>query len=317
MELTEIYMIFGFLFALYSVIANDSIQTLGTFLNSNIKKFKWYYLATFVSLIFVLVITYGWITNLGDVSYGRLSDKGIPFPETFTIWHVLAPLVLFVLTKYGIPVSTTFLVLSVFGTGVFITKVITKSIMGYFVAAICAFFIWIIISKYIERFQNVKKKNENKWIVAQWIATGYLWGVWLMHDVANIAVYLPRKVPFEYFLMFLFFGVLGLYYIFYKRGGRIQEVVSSKINTNYIRSATIIDLVYGTILLIFKEISNIPMSTTWVFIGLLAGRELAITYMLNKDKIKYVYPKILKDFGKVLFGLVISLLLAYGVTYLS
>ena len=30
-------------------------------------------------------------------------------------------------------------------------------------------------------------------------------------------------------------------------------------------------------LLIFKEASNLPMSTTWVFLGLLAGRELRAT----------------------------------------
>jgi hypothetical protein len=37
-----------------------------------------------------------------------------------------------------------------------------------------------------------------------------------------------------------------------------------------------VDGVYFVILLIFKEWSNIPMSTTWVFIGLLAGRQMAI-----------------------------------------
>ena len=315
MDISNIFMLLGFLAALFSVIANDALQTLGTFMRSNKKKFKWYYLAGFISLIFVSVTTYGWFTSEGDLSYGRLADKGIPWPETFTIWHVLAPLCLLALTRFGIPVSTTFLILSVFGTGVFITKVLVKSVLGYFVAAIVAFLIWIAVSKYFEKKPEVK--HEKRWIIAQWIATGYLWSIWLMHDMANIVVYLPRSVPFEYFALFIVGGVGALFYIFYKQGGRIQEVVNEKTNTNYVRSATIVDLVYASILLVFKEISNIPMSTTWVFIGLLAGRELAITYMIHKGKIKSVAPKIFKDLAKVLFGLAISLLLAYGVVYLS
>jgi phosphate/sulfate permease len=311
----EIYMFLGFLFSLYSVIANDSIQTLGTFINSNSNKYKWYYLATFISLILVAVLTYSYIVNLGDVTYGRLLDKGIPFPETFNIFHVLAPLCLFILTRFGIPVSTTFLILSVFGTGFFIEKVIIKSIIGYFIAAISGYFIWYFISDYIEK--TTKNINEKKWTILQWLATGYLWGVWLSHDLANIAVYLPRKLPLDYFLGFIFFSVIGIYYIFYKKGGAIQNIIKEKTNTTYIKSATIIDFVYATILFIFKEVSNIPMSTTWVFIGLLAGRELAITYALNKHKIKTVYPLIFKDMFKVFFGLAISLLLAYGVKILS
>ena len=45
MELTLIYTIIGFALAGYSVIANDSIQTLGTFIASKQKWFKWYTLA--------------------------------------------------------------------------------------------------------------------------------------------------------------------------------------------------------------------------------------------------------------------------------
>jgi hypothetical protein len=48
------------------------------------------------------------------------------------------------------------------------------------------------------------------------------------------------------------------------------------------------------------------MSTTWVFVGLLCGRELAISTM-NKDyKLRYVFPLIGKDFLKMIFGLTVS-----------
>jgi len=38
-------------------------------------------------------------------------------------------------------------------------------------------------------------------------------------------------------------GLLG--YIFYSRGGKIQDIVRAKTNTDDIRSATFIDLIYG------------------------------------------------------------------------
>ena len=66
--------------------------------------------------------------------------------------------------------------------------------------------------------------------------------------------------------------ILGLLaFIFFNHGGAIQKVVLTKTNTTDIRSATFVDLIYGIVLFGFKEVSHIPMSTTWVFVGLLAG----------------------------------------------
>ena len=41
MELVTLWMGIGFLFAAYSVIANDSVQTLGTWIASNNEKVNW------------------------------------------------------------------------------------------------------------------------------------------------------------------------------------------------------------------------------------------------------------------------------------
>ena len=79
MEMTTIYTIIGFALAGYSVIANDSIQTLGTFIASKQKWFKWYTLASAASFVMILDITWGWYSNAGDISYGRLTR--IPFQE--------------------------------------------------------------------------------------------------------------------------------------------------------------------------------------------------------------------------------------------
>jgi len=112
-----------------------------------------------------------------------------------------------------------------------------------------------------------------------------------MQDVANIFVYLPRKFDLPSFIAILvvFVSMLGL--ICYIRGGKIQKIVSSKTNTKDIRSASIINLLYGFILIIFKEMSSIPMSTTWVFIGLLAGREIALHKQLKHRKTKKVWTR--------------------------
>ena len=53
----------------------------------------------------------------------------------------------------------------------------------------------------------------------------------------------------------------------------------------------------------FKQYNDIPMSTTWVFVGLLCGRELAISTLMKDYKFKYVFPIVAKDFEKMMLGL--------------
>jgi len=299
MELSLIYMYVGFLLAAYSVIANDSIQTLGTFLASNKAHFKWYTLWMAASVMLVYTITYGWINYDGDISYGRLTR--IPFQEV-QWYHAMAPAILLLLTRKGIPVSTTFLVLSAFASFTVLEKVLMKSIVGYGVAAISAYVIWVVLERYI----NEKKDHPEHvkfWRVGQWITSGWLWFAWLQHDMANIAVFLPRQLMLGDLLMVLVATVSILGYVFYTGGGRIQEVVINKHGTRFARSSTIINLVYAFILYFFKELNDLPMSTTWVFVGLLTGRELAISSVIENYRFKYVFPIIAKDFGKMMFGL--------------
>jgi hypothetical protein len=299
MELSLIYMYVGFLLAAYSVIANDSIQTLGTFLASNKAHFKWYTLWMAASVMLVYTITYGWINYDGDISYGRLTR--IPFQEV-QWYHAMAPAILLLLTRKGIPVSTTFLVLSAFASFTVLEKVLMKSIVGYGVAAISAYVIWVVLERYI----NEKKDHPEHvkfWRVGQWVTSGWLWFAWLQHDMANIAVFLPRQLMLGDLLMVLVATVSILGYVFYTGGGRIQEVVINKHGTRFARSSTIINLVYAFILYFFKELNDLPMSTTWVFVGLLTGRELAISSVIENYRFKYVFPIIAKDFGKMMFGL--------------
>ena len=86
-----------------------------------------------------------------------------------------------------------------------------------------------------------------------------------------------------------YFTIL-LFYIFYIQGGAIQKVVLDKTGTRYARSATIINTIYAAVHYYFKELNDLPMSTTWVFVGLLCGRELAISTMNKEYKIQICFP---------------------------
>ena len=315
MELTLLYTIVGFALAGWSVIANDSIQTLGTFIASKQKWFKWYTLAAAASSMMIIVIVYGWWAYDGDISFGRLTR--IPYQE-IQWYHAVAPGILLLLTKVGIPVSTTFLVLSAFASTVVLEKMLMKSVVGYGLAAVAAYICWIVISKFInEKFDEVTTGWKiSFWRNAVWVSSAYLWAAWLSHDVANIAVYLPRQLDITLLLIVVSYFTILLFYIFYIQGGAIQKVVLDKTGTRYARSATIINTIYAAVLYYFKELNDLPMSTTWVFVGLLCGRELAISTMNKEYKFKYVFPLIGKDFVKMIFGLSVSVGIVLSIHYI-
>ena len=300
MDIVTIWMALGFLLAAYSVIANDSVQTLGTWIASNNERFHWTTLWTAASAVLLWALWFGWYINGGDISYGRLTK--IPFQE-IQWYHAAAPAVLLVLTRIGVPVSTSFLVLSAFASTFVLEKMLMKSIMGYAVAAVAAYALWHIIARLINEKKPIGDHwSRPYWRVAQWITTGLLWWTWLSHDMANIAVFLPRQVPWDLMIIISIIFVAGLGWMFMERGGKIQNIVLEKSTTRYIRSATLIDLAYFIILYFFKELNSIPMSTTWVFVGLLTGRELAIASVYN-TKMKQIFPLVTRDFMKMMIGL--------------
>ena len=310
-----IWMGLGFLLSAYSVIANDSIQTLGTFLASNKERFKWYTLWGAASLAMTFTLIFGWWFYNGDIAFERLTQ--IPF-QKIQWYHALAPAILLLLTRIGIPVSTTFLVLSAFASTLVLEKMLVKSMVGYGVAALSAYLIWVLLERWIdEKSSKPTLQRVKYWRIAQWITSGWLFFAWLQHDLANIAVFLPRLLSFNDLLVVLFVCISLLGYIFYIQGGKIQAVVLDKQGTRYVRSATIINIVYICVLYVFKELNNLPMSTTWVFVGLLAGRELAISTIMENYKFKYVFPIVAKDFGKMMVGLGASVGIVLFIHYIA
>ena len=93
MDIT-VWMLIGFIFAVYAVTANDSVQTLGTYLSSN-RDVKWYWMFAFMGSIFVATMSHGF--SSGDPAFGRLTKFTYVEPQWY---HALAPLVLVFLTRF-------------------------------------------------------------------------------------------------------------------------------------------------------------------------------------------------------------------------
>lgn len=332
----EIFALIGFFFAAYAVIANDSIQTLGTFLASNSHR-PWWLLWLFAAGIMVAALVFQLFYGGGDIADGKLNK--IPYPENgIEWWHALPPLVLIFLTRFGIPVSTTFLVLTVFAlsggsaTEGVMSSMLIKSLTGYVVAFAAGAVVWLLISRmwevWVGRTRDDDERLHPLWTVFQWATTGFLWWTWLLQDFANIFVFMPREPVYDadgVITMMVFKPeiIIGgallmaamMAYIFKTRGGEIQKIVLSKTHTTDIRAATIVDLIYAVVLFYFKELNDVPMSTTWVFLGLLAGREMAISFVTALRERGAAIMDVTSDAGRALIGLVISVILAVGMPW--
>ncbi len=215
----------GFILAAYSVVGNDVIQTLGTFLSSNEKR-PWWVLWIFAASILTATLLYSWYTFDGDVSYQRLigdapdfsmSNPKYPLPDPFSWFYILPPLVLVFITRLGIPVSTSFLILTFFKPKG-LDSMLTKSVSGYLLAFVVAFVVYLIVSKPLEqRFKQnpIKEKELQIWTVLQWFSTGFLWTQWLAQDFANIFVYLPRQLDGVSMVisLLILIGPIGLYFL--------------------------------------------------------------------------------------------------------
>ena len=118
-------------------------------------------------------------------------------------------------------------------------------------------------------------------------------------------------MSFFEFICFLTPIVFGLGFLLKKGGAKIQQIVDEKSKVSDLRSATIMDVIYAIILFYFKIHSKIPMSTTWVFLGLLSGREIAMSIRKTSSRnIMGAIKMSAKDTGLALIGLAISFIIA-------
>jgi hypothetical protein len=302
----------SFAIAAFSVAGNDAVQTIGTFFESK-KSVHWLQKLLVLGSLLFLVHLAGWLLHRGEIHFERLSS--IPEAGHFNLFQLLAPVILVIITRLRAPVSTTFLVLGLFG-GSSIDKMLTKSFLGYGIAFFGAIVVWGILAKLDPHEYNEEHVpnpvSERRWSRLQWMSTIYLWIAWLLQDTANIAVFLPRKLMFVEFLIAIALILFALFIIIRTNGGTIQEVVSEKSDIKWSKAATIVDLVYGSILFLFQFMNKVPMSTTWVFLGLLAGREIILNVLTYRD-LPYLdtFRKVAKDVLLASLGLAVSVFIFY------
>ena len=306
----------GFILASYSAISNDSIQTLGTFIASNSGVIVWWKQWLWIAAIFMGTTIYSWAAYDGDISYERLKSKGYnTTPESFVYLQIAAPIVLLILTRLRIPVSTTFMILTSFVTKAkSLGKTILKSVSGYGVSFLLAVVIYLPFCKFVTEYcDKTRGQLPKAWTFVQWITTGILWSVWLQQDMSNIAVFLPRSLNVGEMIGAVAFIVIGLGIMLYQGGEKIQRVVDEKTRVKDIPEATLVDLLFAIVLFVFKMASKIPMSTTWCFVGLLAGRELSLALRKAGGKtLIEAFKMSFKDLFAVILGFIISLIVGYG-----
>jgi len=307
---------YGFALAAYSAIANDSIQTLGTFIASN-SDIPWYMTGGVMAFVMLITTVFSYLEYDGDISYERLSSKG--FTETPTdiqFLQVAAPVVLLMFTRFKIPVSTSFLLLSCFASsGSAIGSMITKSVQGYALAYFAAVLAWGLGGKWLHSVIVKTPEAPKYWRLMQLLTTSLLWSLWLQQDMSNIAVYLPRKLNDGELTVVCVFLIVTLLVVFKLKGDKIQQVVTEKTEVTDIRAACAVDAVYTAVLWVFKMKSKVPMSTTWVFIGLLAGREnmLALAGVSASGQPDEARQMMFRDLARVFFGFAVSLAMACAV----
>lgn len=335
MDVSTTLMWLGFALSAYAVIGNDFIQTLGTFFSSNERDISWVTMYTFSAVVLSILLVMGYLQ--GDVSFGRLAH--IPEVSQFTPVHILPPLVLLIITRYGIPVSTTFMILTFFSLSEVpadffaitdnilnpdtrLGKMTQKAVFGYFTAFLFSLIIYGLLLYKLELRYNVQKAPERSvkyWRILQIIATLFLWVQWILQDAGNIYVFLHqgKGIEFQEFVISLFIVNMMLLLLFADRGGKIMDVIRNKRNFTDIRSATFIDLFFGIMLFLFiEDYFNIwgeknLISTTWVFLGIMGGRELSLQYKTHRIIPKKTAAIVLTEFAKIAAGLLISFLLVF------
>ena len=167
-----------FFLSAYAVMSNDSLQTIGTFMSSNGHR-PWWLLWLFTSGVFFVTVAYSWHVHGGDVTFQRLHSKEfLNTPNELSFFQCMAPVLLLVLTRFRVPISTTFLLLSIFSKNLLgVERMFWKSIAGYLVSFGVAAAVWFAVSRLLRSTHS--QRSRDYWVVLQWVSSALLWGAGL------------------------------------------------------------------------------------------------------------------------------------------
>ena len=260
----------------YNIIFNNSIQTIGLFISSN-KENNILHTLLFFGSIFVFSVVLSWFLTSGGVHYHLLDT--IDYKENhINILFIFLPLMLYFFTKKRIPVSATFLVIPLFANKDTIENMINKTSVSYLLSFIVSLMVYnFLYKKYKDIISNEKENTSTTWIVAEYISTGVLWFSWLTISLCNFVVFLPRNFYFKDILLLSLIGIITIYCILISRGGEMQKIITQKSDVKNIKTTVIFNTLFSFMLLFIQHINTIPVTSTWMFLGILAGREIAIS----------------------------------------
>jgi hypothetical protein len=197
------------------------------------------------------------------------------------------------------------------------------SLLGYLIAFLIAIVVYGLGLWILERWIFMSNQSAQSvspiWIIVQWIATAFLWGIWLVQDLANVFIFLPRQLELVPMLMCTVLLCIGLCWLVSVGGGPIQGILNTKTNASDLRSATVIDLLFGSCLVGSALLTSFPLSTTWVFLGLLGGREGALRFHSHRGGQPFAlqdgghWSRVIgADLSKASVALIASMLIASG-----
>ena len=292
--------------SVFSVIENSSFQIFGTFLTSNKNK-SVFQIFFFIFAIFLATLSFEWITNSGRLDFDRLAN--INYSNNIDFRSVLAPILLFFLTYKKIPVSTTFILLSGFATKHTVDSMLTKTATSYLVSFVFGYYIWYRLDKLLNgKISNFDNNKLIAWQNIQIISNIGLIIFWIMSNNSNLVVSLPRTFNIPYFLIYILFCAISIFYVVFSRGGKIQSIINAKNGLDNPKTNSIINIAFSLIILMFQYINTTPVATTWSFVGLLSGRELALSMKSFNGVKKITLIKILRDLSVLIYGLLITLI---------
>ncbi len=304
----------GFGIVAPAAIANDAIQIFSAYFTAE-KNLPWKWSAAIFSTVMGVVHIWGWVRDSGSVSFGLL-DR-IAMPERFTVWHMAAAVLLLLFTRYKAPVSNTMLILGAFGDERVFNDVFMKSSLGLVCGLITSIVIFGVILQ-LERRGIVARvpADAQRWLRLLLSATCILFWGWLINDTAHFAVYLPRHLSGPEVCAFLAICVAVISVLCWKRLFNIRSIVGetygmddSQPIARLARSTALLMVSLAFVLFVLHDYMHVPLSSSFVFIGVLAGRDLLVTFFVPGE-----FKGAASRFGKNLALAMLGALTAYGIS---
>lgn len=291
----------------YHIMANNAVQIIGMFVASNDKKDKlkiWLLL----SFIFVLTVLISWLFFDKQLHFSLLNS--IQYNENLSILLIFLPIILYFFTKKNIPISATFLIIPIFSNNNTLQSMVVKTLISYFLSFTISFIFWYFLYIKYKNFIDIEKNNnKNRWIIIEYLSTAMLLGIWLVTSTCTFTIFLPRVFTIKYLILFIIVGIFSILVILYNDNTTIKKIIGNKSDINY-KSGAIFNILFAMIMLSVQYISKIPITSTWVFLGVLAGRELAIAGSKKNNNSLNIIQSLkndLSDLYSAILGIIFSL----------